>query len=158
QQRQASPLTYVDGTQPPLLVLYGEFDMPGFAADSTAFYQALVSAGSEAELHMIPDRNHGGIIGRSARAGDPARELTLRFIALHTNLALARVEGVQINDRSAQRSMVHSLTVPFNSAVTVDPGAFELRRQDGSLVDLNIITSIVDGRTVAALTFTGADI
>jgi hypothetical protein len=132
--------------------------MPGFAADSTAFYQALVSAGSEAELHMIPDRDHPGIIGRAARDGDPARELILRFIAQHTNFALARVEGVRINAGAAQRSMVNSLTVTFNSAVTVDPGAFELRRQDGSLVGLSVAASVVDGRTVAVLTFTGADI
>jgi acetyl esterase/lipase len=158
QQRQASPLTYVDGTQPPYLVLYAQFDNPGFAQDSTAFYQALVSAGSEAELQMIPDRNHAGIIGRSARDGDPARELILRFIAQHTSFALARVERVQINDGSAQRSMVNSLTVTFNRVVTLDPGAFELRRQDGSLVGLNVIASVVDGRTVASLNFTGADV
>jgi acetyl esterase/lipase len=158
QHWEASPLRYVDGTQPPFLVLYGEFDNPGFAEDSTAFYQALVSAGSEAELHMIADRDHPGIIGRAARDGDPARELILRFIALHTNFALARVEGVQINDGSAQRSMVNRVTVTFNRVMTFDPGALELRRQDGSLVGLNITTAVVDGRTVAALTFTGADI
>jgi acetyl esterase/lipase len=158
QHWEASPLRYVDGTQPPFLVLYGQFDNPGFDQDSTAFYQALVNAGSEAELHMIPDRNHAGIIGRAARDGDPTRELILDFIARHTNFALARVEGVQVNDGSAQRSMVNSLTVTFNSAVTVDPGAFELRRQDGSLVGLSVAASEVDGRTVAVLTFTGADI
>jgi acetyl esterase/lipase len=158
QRWEASPLRYVDGTQPPFLVLYAQFDMPGFDADSTAFYQALVSAGSEAELHMIPDRDHPGIIGRAARDGDPARELILRFIALHTNFALARVEGVQINDGAAQRSMVNSLTVTFNRVVTLDPRAFEVRRQGGSPVGLNITTAVVDGRTVAALTFTGADI
>src|SRR5262249_38996136 len=98
------------------------------------------------------------IIGRAARDGDPARELILRFIALHTNFALARVEGVQINDGAAQRSMVNSLTVTFNRVVTLDPRAFEVRRQGGSPVGLNITTAVVDGRTVAALTFTGADI
>jgi acetyl esterase/lipase len=158
QHWEASPLRYVDGTQPPFLVLYGQFDIPGFAPDSTAFHQALVSAGSEAELHMIPDRNHGGIIGRSARDGDPARELILRFIALHTNFALARVEGVQINDGSAQRSMVNSLTVTFNRVVTLGSGAFELRRDGGGLIDVLVSTSMVNGKTVARLTFAGPDI
>src|SRR5262249_60336881 len=46
QQWEASPLRYVDGTQPPFLVLYGQFDIPEIPADSTAFYQALLSAGS----------------------------------------------------------------------------------------------------------------
>jgi hypothetical protein len=68
------------------------------------------------------------------------------------------VESVVVNDGSAQRSMVNSLTVTFNRVVTIDPRAFELRRQDGSLVGLTILTSVVDGRTVAALTFTGADV
>src|SRR5262249_9590604 len=120
--------------------------------------RGLVSAGSEAELHMIPDRDHAGMIGRSARDGDPARELILSFIALHTNFALARVQGVQINDGNAQRSMVNSLTVTFNRTVTVDPGTFELRGQDGSPVGLNVVTSVVNGQTMAVLTFAGADI
>jgi hypothetical protein len=83
QMWNASPLKYVNGTQPPFLVLYGSNDNPGFAEDSTAFYQALVDAGSQAQLHMIPDRDHAGIIGRAARPGDPARQFILRFIAEH---------------------------------------------------------------------------
>jgi acetyl esterase/lipase len=77
----ASPLKYVDGAQPPFLVLYGSNDMPGFAQDSAAFYQALVDHGSQAELHMIPGRNHQMTIGDAARPGDPARDFILRFIA-----------------------------------------------------------------------------
>jgi hypothetical protein len=51
-----------------------------------------------------------------------------------------------------------SLTVTFDGPVTIDAGAFELSRQDGSLVDLKVSTSVVDGQTVAVLTFSGADI
>src|SRR5262249_19135892 len=58
----------------------------------------------------------------------------------------------------AQRSMVTSLTVSFSTQVTIDPGAFELRRQDSVLVGLNVATSVVDGHTLAVLTFTGQDI
>src|SRR5262249_21386789 len=84
QAWNASPLRYVDGTQPPFLLLYASNDDPHVHADYTVFYQALVGAGSQAELHMIPDRDHPGIIGRAARPGDPAREFILRFIAAHT--------------------------------------------------------------------------
>jgi hypothetical protein len=75
-------------------------------------------------------------------------------------IALAQVSSVTVNDGSAQRSMVNSITVTFDSdgAVAIAPGAFELSRQDESLVDLNVTTSVVDGRTVAVLTFTGTDI
>ena len=84
QQRwEASPLKYVDGTQPPFLVLYASNDTPGIAEKSSTFAQALADAGSEAELHMIPGRNHQMILSDAARPGDPARDLILRFITGH---------------------------------------------------------------------------
>src|SRR5439155_14958340 len=70
----------------------------------------------------------------------------------------ARVESEIVNDGSAQRSMVNRISVTFDSVVTVDAGAFELRRQYGTLVGLNVATSVVNGRTIAVLTFTGSDI
>lgn len=68
------------------------------------------------------------------------------------------IESVVVNDGSAQRSMVNSLTVTFDRAVTFDAGAIELKRQDGGEVSLNVAASVVDGRTVAILTFTGSGI
>ena len=68
------------------------------------------------------------------------------------------IESVVVNDGSAQRSMVNSLTITFDRVVTFDPGAFGLQRQDGSAVGLNVATSVVGGRTVAVLTFTGSGI
>jgi hypothetical protein len=73
-------------------------------------------------------------------------------------VAPARVESVLVNDGSAQRSMVTSLRVTFDGPVTIDAGAFELRRADGSLVALSVATSLANGRTVAVLTFTGSEI
>jgi hypothetical protein len=70
-----------------------------------------------------------------------------------------QVQSVMVNDGSVQRSKVNSLTVTFADTVTLDPGAFQLSRQeDGGLVGLNVATSVVNGRTVAVLTFTGSDI
>src|SRR5207253_4614600 len=68
-----------------------------------------------------------------------------------------KVESVVLNDGSAQRSMVNSLTVTFGGAAVLDPGAIELRRQDGSLVGLHADISILGGKTVAVLTFAGAE-
>jgi uncharacterized membrane protein len=70
----------------------------------------------------------------------------------------ARVASVVVNDGSAQRSMVNRLTVTFDRPVTIGAGAFELRRGDGSLVALNVATSVVSGQTAAVLTFAGSDI
>src|SRR5262249_11362873 len=42
--------------------------------------------------------------------------------------------------------------------VVVDPGAIELRRQDGTLVDARLSISLLSGKTVAVLTFAGPDV
>jgi hypothetical protein len=68
-----------------------------------------------------------------------------------------RVDGVVVNDGSAQRSMVNSVTVTFGGAAVLDPGAIELRRQDGSLVNSDVTVSVVGGKTVAVLTFAGPE-
>jgi uncharacterized delta-60 repeat protein len=73
-----------------------------------------------------------------------------------TVLAPPTVQSVLINDGSAQRSMVNSLTVTFGSTVTVDPGAFTLVMHGGGTVGLSVATSVVSGQTVAVLTFPGS--
>jgi hypothetical protein len=73
-------------------------------------------------------------------------------------IAPARASGVTVNDGSAQRSMVNSLTVTFDGPVTIDPGAFQLARADGSAVELTVATSTVGSSTVAVLTFAGPDV
>jgi len=66
------------------------------------------------------------------------------------------IESVVVNDDSAQRSMVNSLTVTFDRVVTFDPGAFSLVGEGGSEIGLDVAESEVGGRTIAVLTFTGA--
>src|SRR4029077_10048620 len=65
------------------------------------------------------------------------------------NAPPARVGREIVNDGSAQRSMVNSVTVTFDRVGTTDTAAFELRRQDGTLVSLNVATSVVNGRSIA---------
>jgi hypothetical protein len=72
--------------------------------------------------------------------------------------APATVASVVINDGTAQRSMVTSLTVTFSSVVHLDPGAFELVRQDGGAIQLQVAEAVVDGHSVDTLTFSGAGI
>jgi len=66
---------------------------------------------------------------------------------------LARVESVVVNDGSAQRSIVISITVTLNGAAILDPGAIELRRTDGSVVSAQLSISQLGGKTAALLTF-----
>ena len=70
----------------------------------------------------------------------------------------ATVQSVVINDGSAQRSMVTSLTVSFSTVVTLAPGAFELVRQEGGETELQVAQAVVDGRSVDTLTFSGSGI
>jgi hypothetical protein len=71
---------------------------------------------------------------------------------------LPGVQSVAVNDGSAQRSMVTSLTVTFSTVLHLDPGAFELVGQDGSEVPLNVAEAVVDGHSVDTLTFSGEGI
>jgi autotransporter-associated beta strand protein len=90
---------------------------------------------------------------RDANGEGNSQTLTVNVVA-----TLARVESVVVNDGSAQRSKVTSLTVTFSEVVTLADGAFELRQQGGGAVSLNVSSSVVNGKTVAVLTFTGAGI
>ena len=68
-----------------------------------------------------------------------------------------KVESVVINDGSAQRSMVKSITVTFDGPAILDPGSIELRTQGGSLVNFRLDISTLSGKTVAVLTFAGPE-
>lgn len=63
------------------------------------------------------------------------------------------VEDIRINDGSAQRSMVDSLTVSFNTLVEVTEDSFEVRRSDGTVVDFVISTMFDNGHTFVTLDF-----
>jgi hypothetical protein len=68
-----------------------------------------------------------------------------------------KVESVVVNDGSAQRSMVTSVAVTFGGAVALEPGAIELRRRDGTPVNFHLDATLVNGQTVAVLTFAGPE-
>jgi hypothetical protein len=80
------------------------------------------------------------------------------------------VLGVVVNDGAVQRSMVKKVTVTFSTQVTLDPGAFTLLQtqplastvtgvggQSGDVTNLlRVQLAVVNGQTVATLTFAGA--
>src|SRR5262249_16797135 len=89
------------------------------------------------------------------------RSFRVRTLYEGTDDALAgppmRVESVVVNDGSAQRSMVNSITVTFGGAVFLEPVAIKLHRQDGALVNFQLHVSVDGGKTVAVLTFAGTE-
>ena len=90
-------------------------------------------------------------------AAQEYRSYRIRTLYEGTNAA-PEVQSVVVNDGSPQRSMVNSLTVTFSTVVHLDPGAIELVRQGGGVIQLNISESVVDGHSVDTLTFGGAEI
>jgi len=68
-----------------------------------------------------------------------------------------QVASVRVNDGSAQRSMVRSLTVTFGTQVTLGGGAFVVTPQGGgTAVPVGFTTTTTGGVTVATITFPGA--
>jgi hypothetical protein len=68
-----------------------------------------------------------------------------------------QVTAFRVHDGSAQRSKVTSLAVTFSTQVTLASGAFVLTPQaGGASVPLSVSTALVNGVTVATLTFPGA--
>jgi hypothetical protein len=67
-----------------------------------------------------------------------------------------RVTGVVVNDGSAQRSLVRSITVTFDTPVTFDAGAFLLVRAGGTIPTLTRQVTQVNGQTQVVLSFSGA--
>ena len=69
------------------------------------------------------------------------------------------VESVRINDGSAQRSMVTSLTIRFTTLVSLPDSVFRLvNKADHVPVPLNVAWDNSTCRTAATLTFSGAGI
>jgi RHS repeat-associated protein len=69
------------------------------------------------------------------------------------------VQMVAVNGGAAQRSTVMSIAVTFNQVVAVATGAFILSPDAGGpAISLNQTVTVVNGQTVATLTFAGAGI
>jgi hypothetical protein len=87
--------------------------------------------------------------------GQAASTATVR-IEVTASLAAPLVESVVINDGSAQRSMVQSLTVTFASVVDLEAEHFRLvNKETGAKVDLLIAKTDAGGKSVVTLSFTG---
>ncbi|XZE54303.1 dockerin type I domain-containing protein [Planctomycetaceae bacterium SH139] len=113
----------------------------------------------EYQLHVTPPQNYSvtGVAGNPRVVELSPGEVTSREdFTIAAPLVL--VEQVEINQGQSQRSMVEQLEITFSEEVELMEGAIEVTRRDGvgGSVDLMIDTSVVNGRTVAKITFTGS--
>ena len=77
---RASPIRFVDRTDPPVLLIHGLDDTNVRASQSEHFAQQLRAAGSTAELVLIPSVKHGFIGATDAATKDALRQaLTATF-------------------------------------------------------------------------------
>ena len=60
---QASPITWLDGSEPPFLIIHGAADDNIPPEQSRAFAAALQAVGVQNELVLVPDADHFGIVG-----------------------------------------------------------------------------------------------
>jgi hypothetical protein len=110
-------------------------------------------------IEVLPDGTKTYVlqVGRGLYRSYRARTLYEGIDDVRSGVPL-KVESVVVNDGSAQRSMVNRITVTFGGAAALDPGAIELHRQDGTVVDARVSISLVGGKSVAVLTFAGPDV
>jgi acetyl esterase/lipase len=62
----ASPVTWIDASDPPFLLIHGEADRSVPAGYSERFAAALEETGVDTELMVVPDADHYGIINSEA--------------------------------------------------------------------------------------------
>ncbi|MEO1616234.1 MAG: Ig-like domain-containing protein, partial [Planctomycetota bacterium] len=123
------------------------------ASQYTIDLSAVTSADGTYELRL--NSNGSGIqdLAGNALAADASDQFMI-------DMTGPQVESVVVNDGSAQRSMVSSLTVTFSEEVTgVNADSFVLSNTTTNTVVVPIVTTeLIDGKTVATLTFSGPGI
>jgi hypothetical protein len=145
-----------------------------FADPSADTWTATVDYGDGSGPQPLPlNGDHSFALSHPYTAvGDQAVTVTVRddegvagssSFVVHV-LPPVEVQSVVVNDGSAQRSMVDSITVTFSTQVDIAPGAFQLvQAVGGARTDLSRVVGVAtqltgDGRTVATLTFAGMGI
>lgn len=150
------------GSPAPFVSVYLGAGGGGFTPASPGTYTVGQSGGIGGQYLAVADFN-----------GDTAPDLIAvgafdRVSVLANTTVPPRVESVAANRGQtdlAQRSRVTNLAVTFTTTVTISAGAFTLRRVgtyegdpgDNALVTAAFTAATVNGKTVATLTFSGAN-
>jgi ELWxxDGT repeat protein len=90
-------------------------------------------------------------------AGDPSHGRELWMIGLGVPAAPA-VQSMVVNDGSASRPSVKSLTVASTTFVTLSPGALEVQRQDQTVSSVLLNEGDTSGSQVRSITFHFSDV
>lgn len=77
---EASPIHYVDPSDPPFLILYGGKEDPGFGRQATVLDARLRAAGVPSEVVVVPGQNHPRMVLALSRDDKTAGPAALGFI------------------------------------------------------------------------------
>lgn len=80
---ESQPVTFVNGDEPPALLLHGAQDRLVWARNSESLHRRLLDAGVPSTLHIYPDTGHIGILlamGRGLRGRAPTLKDAVQFI------------------------------------------------------------------------------
>lgn len=152
----------------------GQFENfgPGVSFSSvTSFFAAMQSfVGSDATTLRNTVLNAAGVTvfteeERSADNEVGHSDETIGYFAINPGLirgielVAPEVEVIEVNSGSNQRSVVRDISVSFSEEVNVDSGDFQIENLDsGVSFQPDVATQIVDGKTIATLTFSGSNI
>jgi hypothetical protein len=137
------------------------------AAVASQPHNGAVSISSNGAFTYTPNAGFTGVDTFTYTASDGTHTSAPQTVSV---LVGGQAVNVQVNDGSAQRSQVTSLTVAFNGVATLASGAFTLTRvglpngvagDNVTLQDtdgtISVSTQTINGLTLATLTFSGAN-
>jgi len=115
----------------------------------------MLSLNANGSFTYTPNTGYSGPDSFTYKDNDGTVDSTAATVSITVTSAPA-VKSVVINDGSAQRSLVRSITVTFDSLVTLDTGAFRLTRTGGGAPSITRTVSQINGETVVVLKFSGS--
>jgi acetyl esterase/lipase len=92
---QASSINFVDGKDPPMLLVHGTSDISSLPAQSERFAERMRSAGVPVELLLIPDVGHGFVGATPAATRDALRQALSATFGFFDRLLVATTTPVQ---------------------------------------------------------------
>jgi len=131
-------------------------------ADGDALTAVLVSNPANGTLTLnangsftyVPNAGFSGTDSFTYKANDGAVDSAAATVNI-TVAAQPSVKSIVFNDGSAQRSLIRSITITFDTLVTLDSGAFSLTRAGGGSPSKARQVTNENGETKVVLTFSG---
>jgi acetyl esterase/lipase len=79
-RQAASPISFVNASAPPFLIVYAEGESKGLQRQSGLLHEALASAGAESQIVIVPGQNHQRIVLTLSRPDKVAGPAILKFL------------------------------------------------------------------------------